>query len=68
MSNRLVISSEGINTPNADSFREEFAKNGIDFQLREPLIFERIQIGVTVNASVSNIEMYVDEVEIVNVK
>ncbi|MEL6559971.1 MAG: hypothetical protein AAFQ94_17410 [Bacteroidota bacterium] len=64
----LVISSEGINMPNAESFRDEFAKNGIDFQLQEPLFYERVQIGVTANASLSDIEMYVDDVEIVNVK
>lgn len=68
INDELVISADGANMPNETTFREEFARNGIEFQLQKPLFYERIQVGATANASVSNIEMYVDDIEIINIK
>jgi len=59
-----VISESGMNMPNADIFRAEFAKNGIDFELQEPLYYERFQIGATANPTKHNIELFIDDVKL----
>ena len=59
-----VISESGMNMPNADLFRAEFAKNGIDFELQEPLYYERFQIGATANPTQHDIELFIDDVKL----
>lgn len=58
-----VISESGINMPNASLFATEFANNGIDFELQEPLFYERFQIGATANPTEFGVELYVDNVK-----
>lgn len=55
-----VISSEGINMPNEELFRQEFASAGIDFTLPDDVFYERVQIGATANPTQNTIEMFVD--------
>lgn len=58
---RQVIDEAGKNLPNAGEFAAEFARNGIDFQLREPVGYERVQIGATANSSAGPVELWVDD-------
>lgn len=51
--------------PNAQTFRDIFAREGINFTLQEPTFYERLQIGATVNPSAENIELFVDDFSIV---
>ncbi|MEM9858082.1 MAG: hypothetical protein AAF843_12020 [Bacteroidota bacterium] len=55
-----VINTTGTNMPNAQTFREIFAEEGIEFNLQEPTFYERLQIGVTANPTAENIELFVD--------
>ncbi|SNR54421.1 hypothetical protein SAMN04488009_2284 [Maribacter sedimenticola] len=55
-----VLNQMGMNMPNAKIFRETFANEGIDFTLKEPTIYERVQIGATANPTAGNIELFVD--------
>ncbi len=57
-----VITETAMNMPNADVFREEFQRHDIDFELEQPIFYERFQIGATANSSPSDIEMYLDDV------
>ena len=59
-----VINSPGTNMPNAQTFREVFAREGVDFNLREPAYYERVQIGATANPTSENIELLVDNFSI----
>lgn len=59
-----VINSTGTNMPNAKTFRDIFAQEGIDFTLQEPTFYERIQIGATANPTTENIELFVDNFSI----
>ncbi len=59
-----VISENGRNMPNSKLFRDEFASNGVDFKLQEPLFYERFQIGATANPTTSDIELFVDNVRL----
>jgi len=55
-----LINEKENNMPNAEEFRNEFAMHGIDFNLKEPFSYERIQIGATANLTAHEVEMYVD--------
>ena len=55
-----VISSEGINMPNSELFKQEFASAGIDFTLPENVFYERVQIGATANPTPNAFEIYID--------
>ncbi len=55
-----VINTTGTNMPNAQTFREIFAEEGIEFNLQEPTFYDRLQIGVTANPTSENIELFVD--------
>ena len=55
-----VISTNEVNMPNSENFKEEFAAHGIDFTLPENIYYERVQIGATANPTPNKIEMYVD--------
>ncbi len=55
-----VINTTGTNMPNAQTFREIFAQEGIEFNLQEPVFYERVQIGATANPTSENIELLVD--------
>ncbi|MGB3779659.1 MAG: heparin lyase I family protein [Tunicatimonas sp.] len=59
-----VISEISMNMPNANLFEAEFAKNGIDFKLQQPLFYERFQIGATANPTQYEIEIFVDGVKL----
>ncbi len=63
INNQEVISENGINMPNVSLFETEFANNGIDFELLEPLFYERFQIGATANPTEFGIELFVDDVK-----
>lgn len=56
-----VISEPGKNMPNAEEFRREAEIQGISFDLQEPLVYERIQIGATANPTEHEIVMYIDD-------
>ncbi len=64
INNQEVISNKGINMPNGNLFKTEFAASGIDFELQEPVSYERFQIGVTANPTQSDIDIYIDEVKL----
>lgn len=55
-----VINDNGKNMPNKDEFRQEFENNGIDFEIQEPVGYERIQIGATANPTEHEIEIFID--------
>lgn len=59
-----VLNENAMNMPNPDIFREVFAKDGIDFELRQPLVYERVQIGATANPTAGNVELFVDNFSI----
>lgn len=63
INNQEVISESGMNMPNAKLFETEFANNGIDFELQEPLFYERFQIGATANPTPFNLELFIDAVQ-----
>ncbi len=64
INNQEVLSETGMNMPNASLFKTEFAANGIDFELQQPLFYERFQIGATANPTQSNIEIFIDDVKL----
>ena len=55
-----VLNESAMNMPNAQIFKDTFANEGIDFTLKEPTIYERVQIGATANPTAGNIELFVD--------
>ncbi|MEM9930412.1 MAG: hypothetical protein AAF840_11380 [Bacteroidota bacterium] len=57
-----VLHINGKNMPNAAEFTEEASNQGITFQLRHPVFYERMQIGITTNPSVNAIHLLVDNV------
>lgn len=64
INNELVISVNAMNLPNATTFRQIFAENGIDFELQQPIYYERIQIGATANPDAEDLLLYVDNFSI----
>lgn len=60
INDQIVIEEVGSNLPNQRSFREVFAAEGVNFELSEPLGYERIQIGATANPTEHEVEMYLD--------
>ena len=64
INNQEAISESGMNMPNTNLFETEFANNGVDFELQEPLFYERFQIGATANPTQFGIELYIDNVKI----
>ena len=60
----LVLEAAGANMPNPEDFAALFAAQGITFQLQEPLIYERVQLGATANPTAQDVVMYIDDVEI----
>ncbi len=55
-----ILSQSGMNMPNAEIFRTLFAEEGIDFELQEPVFYERLQIGATANPDGEDVLIYVD--------
>lgn len=55
-----VISTNGMNMPNAQIFADIFQQDRIDFELQEPVFYERIQIGATANPTAESLEMFID--------
>ena len=64
INNEQVLSESGMNMPNAEVFRSLFAENNIEFELQEPVVYERIQIGATANPDAEDILLYVDNFSI----
>lgn len=64
MNDALILSENGMNMPNAAIFRALFAENDIDFELQEPVSYERIQIGATANPDSEDLLLYVDNFSI----
>lgn len=68
--NRLFINGQQIinevsyNMPNPAAFKSEFENFDINFELQEPLGYERVQIGATANPTEHEVEMYVDNFRI----
>ncbi len=60
INDQQVISENGMNLPNAEIFKSIFAEEGIDFQLQEPVYYERIQLGATANPDAGDLILYVD--------
>lgn len=56
-----VLNVSAMNMPNAQIFKDTFANEGIDFTLKEPIFYERVQIGATANPTAGNIELFVDD-------
>lgn len=61
---REAVVAQAMNVPNAALFAAEAASQGIEFQLQEPVVYERIQIGATTNPTIFDIEMYIDNFKI----
>ena len=59
-----VLVQMGANLPNADEFRDLFAQNGTAFELQQPVVYERFQIGATANPTSSDVELFVDDVRL----
>lgn len=59
-----VIRSRGMNLPNAEVFAAAARAEGTNFILREPVFYERIQVGVTANPTDRNVLLYVDNVRV----
>lgn len=57
-----ILSESAMNLPNAEIFREVFAENEIDFELQEPVSYERVQIGATANPDSEDLLLYVDNI------
>ncbi|AKA35201.1 hypothetical protein [Flagellimonas lutaonensis] len=55
-----ALSETAKNLPNAEIFKQVFAENGINFELQEPVAYERVQIGATANPNAEDLEIYVD--------
>ncbi|NKI30969.1 hypothetical protein [Croceivirga thetidis] len=55
-----ILSQNGMNMPNAEIFRTLFAEEGIEFELQEPLFYERLQIGATANPDGEDVLIYID--------
>lgn len=64
VNNQEAIAENGINMPNASLFEAEFANSGIDFELQEPVFYERLQIGATANPTQFGVELFIDDVKI----
>ncbi|MEM9832319.1 MAG: heparin lyase I family protein [Bacteroidota bacterium] len=60
INDREVISTTGMNLPNAAIFKEEAAQQNIDFTLQQPLQYERVQVGATANSSEHPVELFID--------
>ncbi|MEM8509453.1 MAG: hypothetical protein AAF717_16600 [Bacteroidota bacterium] len=56
-----VINENGMNMPNPQIFKDVFANEGIEFDLQEPVFYERVQIGVTANPTAEDVELFVDD-------
>ncbi|MFQ5640248.1 MAG: hypothetical protein ACE5IR_19890 [bacterium] len=59
-----ILAASGINMPNADIFARIAEENGIDFQLQEPVYYERLQVGVTANSGEDSVHIFLDDVSI----
>ena len=59
-----VLDLSGKNMPNAEELRALFADNGVDFELQEPLVYERVQLGATANPTSTQVEVLLDNVQI----
>lgn len=59
-----ILNESGINMPNAQEFAEFAEDQGFIFELQEPLVYERLQVGATANPSNSDLVMLVDKVAV----
>ncbi len=56
-----VLDQDGMNLPNAQIFKDLFATDDIDFVLKEPTFYERVQIGATANPNGGDTVLLVDD-------
>lgn len=56
-----VLDQDGMNLPNAQIFKDLFATDDIDFVLKEPTFYERVQIGATANPNAGDTVLLVDD-------
>jgi len=61
---REALALPGMNMPNAERFAAEFAAAGIDFELQQPLAYERFQSGATSNPTNADVELFVDDMRL----
>lgn len=59
-----VLNENAMNLPNTKIFKVEFAAEGIDFELQEPVFYERVQIGATANPTAGTVELFIDNFSI----
>lgn len=59
-----ILSEKGMNMPNAQIFKDAFAENDINFELQEPVVYERVQVGATANPDAEDLILYVDNFSI----
>ncbi len=59
-----VITEAGMNMPNATILGNAAAAEGVSFTLREPVFYERFQIGVTANPRDLEVDLFVDNVRV----
>lgn len=64
INDQKVLSESAMNLPNAELFKTLFAENDIDFELQQPIAYERVQIGATANPNAEDLTMYVDNFSI----
>lgn len=64
INDQQVISENGMNMPNPEIFRSLFAEEGIDFELQQPVVYERVQVGATANPDAEDLVIYVDNFSI----
>lgn len=59
-----ILSENAMNMPNAEIFSALFAENDIDFELQEPVSYERVQVGATANPDAEDLLLYLDNFSI----
>ena len=59
-----VINTSFANMPSQAVFGPLFQQEGIDFQLQEPVFYERFQIGATANLTESDLDLFIDNVQL----
>lgn len=65
INNNQVINTSGMNMPNAQVFTDLFAQEGIEFNLQQPVVYERVQIGATAHPTSPSVELFVDNFSLV---
>ncbi len=64
INDELALTELGMNLPNSEVFKNVFAENDIEFELQQPVAYERIQVGATANPDAEDLIIYVDDFSI----